>query len=320
MTATATLPPRSEPTSVWARLRPRSGARPTAVSRAEAPPLSPRLQLVRAMLLLVFVLTATLLIQLVLLSSLQHRAAQGRRFDAFREQLAKGTAAIGPVDRAGYALAAGTPVTFLEIPSIGVSEVIGEGTSASVLFDGPGHRRDTPLPGQVGSSVVYGRRAAFGGPFARLGELQENDLIRVTTGQGTFEYSVIGVRREGDPAPATLASGGSRLLLVTAAGSAFLPDGVLRVDAEIVGEPVIGAARVLSFSALPAEERMMAGDNRTLWVLAFWLQAMIALSVAVVWSWHRWGHAQTWVVFLPTMLLVGLATSGEFARLLPNLL
>ena len=64
----------------------------------------------------------------------------------------------------------------------------------------------------------------------------------------------------------------------------------------------------------------MAGDTRTLWVLAFWLQALIALSLAAVWAWHRWGRAQTWVVMLPPLLLVGLAASGEVARMLPNLL
>ena len=64
----------------------------------------------------------------------------------------------------------------------------------------------------------------------------------------------------------------------------------------------------------------MAGDSDTLWVLAFWLQALILLSLAVVWSWHRWGRAQTWVVLFSPLLFVGLAASGEVARLLPNLL
>ena len=64
----------------------------------------------------------------------------------------------------------------------------------------------------------------------------------------------------------------------------------------------------------------MAGDATTLWALALWLQALIALSLGVVWAWHRWGRAQAWVVFLPPMLLVGLSAAGEAARLLPNLL
>ena len=133
--------------------------------RADATSISSRMQLVRAVLVLVFVLSATLLIQLVLVSSLQRSAAQGRAFDRFRSELATGTAPIGPTDESGRQLPIGTPVAYIEIPSIGVEQVIGEGTTSSALFTGPGHRRDTPLPGQVGSSIVFGRRAAFGGPF-----------------------------------------------------------------------------------------------------------------------------------------------------------
>ena len=285
-----------------------------------APSLSPRLQLIRAALVLVFVLSVTTLIQLVLVSSLQQSAAQGRAFDSFRSALANGTAPIGPTDEQGRELRVGAPVAYLEIPSIGLRQVVGQGTSSSALFDGPGHRRDTPLPGQVGSSVVFGRRAAFGGPFARIDELTKGELIRMTTGQGVFGFRVLGIRAEGSPAPAAPAPGAARLLLVTAGGSPFLPDGVVRVDAELDGVAVVGPAPAVTASGLPGQERVMASDARTLWALALWLQVLIGLSLGVVWAWHRWGRAQAWVVFLPPLLLVGLSASGEAARLLPNLL
>ena len=64
----------------------------------------------------------------------------------------------------------------------------------------------------------------------------------------------------------------------------------------------------------------MGADASTLWALAFWLQALIVLTLGAVWAWHRWGRAKAWVVFLPPLLLVGLAASGEAARLMPNLL
>ena len=224
------------------------------------------------------------------------------------------------MDRDNKMLAPGTPVAYLEIPRLGVRQVVGEGTSSSVLFDGPGHRRDTPLPGQLGTSVLFGRRASFGGPFASIASLQPGDTIRATTGQGVFEYTVIGVRLEGDPAPPVAAAGVGRLTLVTAGGQAFLPDGVIRVDAELKEGSVVGPARLYSASALPSYDRLMAADTRTLWVLAFWLQALIGLALAAVWAWHQWGRAQAWVVFLPALALVGLSASGEVARLLPNLL
>ena len=284
------------------------------------PPLSPRLQLIRAVLVLVFVLSVALLFQLSVVSSLQASAAQGRAFDKFRGQLATGTAPIGPTDDRGHEVAIGTPIAYLEIPSIGLKQVVGQGTTSSALFNGPGHRRDTPLPGQIGTSIILGRRAAFGGAFSDLDELKRGAAITVTTGQGEFHFTVIGQRGEGDPAPPAPGAGVARLVLVTATGMPFLPDGVLRVDAELVGNAVVGPAPRVDAKGLPSAERIMGGDASTLWALALWLQALIALSVGVVWAWHRWGRAQTWVVFLPPLVLVGLMTTGELSRLLPNLL
>lgn len=292
---------------------------PVRVPRAELPPLSPRLQLVRATLMVVFTLTLTMLVQFTFLGRFQHASAQQRMYDQFRSQLALGTAAIGPADSDGVELAAGTPVAYLEIPMIGVSEVVGEGTTGAVLLDGPGHRRDTPLPGQVGTTVLMGRHSTFGGPFGDIAKLESGDTIVVTTGQGTFEYSVRDVRPEGAPVPPPPAADGSRLVLVTADGRAFLPSGVLRVDADIVDSPVGGPPRAVSTAALPAEEGIMAGDPSTLWALALWLIALAALGVGVAWAWHRWGRAQAWIVGFPALLFVGLAASGEAARILPNL-
>jgi sortase A len=109
-------------------------------------------------------------------------------------------------------------------------------------------------------------------------------------------------------------------VLTTAAGAPFLPNGVIRVDADLVGDAMVGPARLVSFDNLPREEKVMAGDGRTLWALALWLQALIVLSLAAVWAWHRWGRAQSWVVFLPPLMLVCLFATGEATRLLPNLL
>lgn len=282
--------------------------------------MSKRLQLARALLVMTCALTGMLCVQLTFVSRLQARAAQQQAFDSFRSDLAVGTAPIGPTELDGDPLPAGTAVAYLEIPSIGLEQVVGEGTAAATLFDGPGHRRDTPLPGQEGVSMVLGRKAAFGGAFGRIGSLESGDRIKVTTGQGEFQFRVLGVRQEGDPAPSAPQPGVARLLLVTAGGRAFLPDGVLRVDAELVGDAAIGPERLLTADELPAEERIMAGDPRTLWALALWLLIALGVAFGAVWAWHRWGRVKAWVVFLPPLLLVGLSASGEVARLLPNLL
>lgn len=287
---------------------------------AEVPPLSPRLQLVRAALVVVLTLMIGLVLQLAFVSDLQHRTSQEEAYAEFRTQLAEGTAPAGPVDFENVVVPNGEPIAYLEIPTIGLEEVVVQGTTGSDLFIGPGHRRDTPLPGQFGTSIIMGRRASYGSPFAAIGELVDGDLVRVTTGQGVFEYRVLGVRREGDPLPPPLEPASARLVLATADGRAFLPDGVLRVDADIVTAPVGGQQRLVTDDGLPGSERLMGTDTGTLWVLVLWLQALLATAIAAVWAWHRWGRPQTWIAFIPPLAFIGLGVAGETARLLPNLL
>jgi len=276
--------------------------------------------MLRSVLIATLVLSAALLLHFGVVSSLQQRAAQGRAYNAFRAELARGTAPIGPTDTNGSELALGRAVAYMEIRSIGLELVVHEGTNAEVLFDGPGHRRDTPLPGQVGTSILFGRSTAYGGAFNRIGELVADDKITVTTGQGVFDFRVIGARHEGDPVPVAAAVDAARLTLVTAAGPSFLPGGVLRVDAELEGQPVVGPARLVSPVSLPENERAMSNQRDTLWALALWMQALILLSVGAIWGWLKWGRAQAWIVFTPPLALVGLSAAGELAKLLPNLM
>lgn len=290
------------------------------LSAATVPPLEARLHLVRTVLVVLFVVSAGLLIELTVFSALQQRAGQQQLFDRFRAQLAEGTAPLGPTDIEDRELALGAPVAYLEVPAIGLRQVVVEGTTSGALMAGPGHRRDTPLPGQAGVSLIFGRRAAFGAPFARLDELEAGSVITTTTGQGRSEYRVVGARRENDLLPLPVPPGGGRLVLATADGRPFLPAGVLRVDADLTTTVPTGPQRLVTNRSLPASEQTMAADTSRLWALTLWLQVLVAVAVAAVWSWHRWGHAQTWVVFVPLIVLVGLLVSNQTALLLPNLL
>ncbi len=82
------------------------------------------------------------------------------------------------------------PLALLEIPAIGVDEVVIEGTRTADLRDGPGHFPETPLPGQLGNSAIAGHRTTYGAPFFRVDELQANDPIIVTTLTGRYVYAV----------------------------------------------------------------------------------------------------------------------------------
>ncbi|MEV5083361.1 MULTISPECIES: sortase [unclassified Streptomyces] len=258
--------------------------------------------------------------QLLFLSGVQERAAQHTAYDELRNALALGTAPVSQTDQQGRLLAPGTPVALIDIPSLRVRQVVLEGTDSGVMTDGPGHRRDTPMPGQAGTSVLMGRAAAYGGPFERLADLAEGDRFTVTTGQGAAKYQVVGVRRAGDPAPAPLASGQGRLVLATATGPSYMPGGILRVDADLVSTPFETPAAVIRSGTLPESEQPLARPSGVPWPLVMWLQALLVAAVAAVWTWHRWGRHQTWIVFAPVVAVLGLQVATRTTELLPNLM
>ena len=84
----------------------------------------------------------------------------------------------------------GDAIAQIRIPRIGITKTVVEGVTADALKDGPGHYPGTPLPGQAGNAAIAGHRTTYGHPFLKLDELGENDLIYVTTLQGSFVYRV----------------------------------------------------------------------------------------------------------------------------------
>ncbi|MEU6220424.1 sortase [Streptomyces sp. NPDC047022] len=258
--------------------------------------------------------------QLLLVSGIQEHSAQHAAFDELRAQLALGTAPVAQTDQDGRLVAPGTPVALIRIRALHLSQVVLEGTDSTVMTDGPGHRRDTPMPGQSGTSVLMGRAAAYGGPFGGLAGLRPGTDFTVITGQGKATYRVLSVRHAGDPAPDTLAAGKGRLVLVTATGPGYMPGGVLRVDADLVSAPFQTPAATIRPGTLPDSEQPLASPGGVPWPLVMWLQALLLASVAAVWTWHRWGRHQTWIVFAPVVLVLGLQVATRTTTLLPNLL
>jgi sortase A len=252
----------------------------------------------------------------LVLSGLQEQRHQEELYTTLRQELAAGTAPIGAP------IAPGVPVAVLDAPGAGLHRVVVvEGTSPAALQDGPGHRRDTVLPGQAGTSVVMGRGLTFGAPFRHLANLSVGDSVTVTTGQGTFRYLVDRLRRPGDPVPG-LEAGQGRLTLVTAVGSSwqtvFAPGQVRYVDATLVGTPV--AAAPLAPSILPSSEGVMSTDDGVLMPLVLWLEALVAAGVGIVLVRARWGLWPAWLAGAPVLVAVVWGTSSAAAQLLPNLL
>jgi sortase A len=255
------------------------------------------------------------------LSRLHYDRIQVESYANFRVNLALATAPTGPT-QPGFPtklLVPGTPVGVLNIPEIGLTSVIFEGTSGRVLESGPGHLRDTPLPGQPGVSVIFGRRAAYGGPFSRLPWLKAGDIFTVTTGQGVASYRVIDLRRAGDPVP-PFTAGTGRLILVTADGPPLAPFGVLRVDADLISKPSQAPTMVISAAQLGPSEQVLGTDPNALWAVVLWGVLLLGAAALLAWAGQQWGRWQTWIVAVPVVLFLSLTISDQVAALLPNLM
>ena len=87
-------------------------------------------------------------------------------------------------------VAPGRAFAVIQIPKIGVDEVLVEGTSRSDLRKGPGRIRSSNLPGEPGTFALSGHRTTYGAPFSDLDKLRRGDRILIQTRNATYVYSV----------------------------------------------------------------------------------------------------------------------------------
>jgi sortase A len=266
---------------------------------------------------------------LYLLSGVQEARVQTTLYARLQGELALAVAPTGPVipghpaSPASLAAAPGDPVALLDIPSIGITNmVIVEGTSPENLTLGPGHLRDTPLPGQAGTSVVFGRRATFGAPFGNLPQLAKGAVITTITSQGEARYQVIAVSDSSHPVP--FSDYPNQLLLVTA-DSKLAPAHYVQVEARFV-DAVAGETRQSTpfpesgyFPAVSAAEAALGRDSYTLipgmaWAIALAAAALLGSYLAV--GWARW---PAWIVTIPVLVAVIWNLYEALSALLPNL-
>lgn len=220
----------------------------------------------------------------------------------------------------GGAIPAGSPIAVMTIPALGVSRmVIVEGTTSGDLALGPGHQRNSPLPGQVGQSIVMGKSVSSGAPLASLSHLRVGNSIDVTTGQGTFHFVVEGVRRAGSALPIIPKNNALLTLISTTGSRLFGTDAaahLLYVDAALRGTPVPTpphGPRIIHSAEIQGH-----GDSGAWPNVIMWLTAVVAVTIGIVVVARRWGFARTWVVATPVVLLALWMLSGALLRLLPN--
>jgi LPXTG-site transpeptidase (sortase) family protein len=284
--------------------------------KAPAPPSTPGpgspnpvLQGAGAGLLLLAVVVMGFVGYLYFLSGVQEARSQAVLYQKLQIQLGQVGGVVAPLGPT----TAGAPIAILNIPSIGIKDmVVVEGTSAENLMLGPGHLRTTPYPGQAGVSEIFGRRATFGGPFKRLEELRPGALIETITGQGKATYTVAAVAnskvRIVDQNP-------NRLLLFTAS-SPVVPSYYVEIDAHLTtaAKPSPGVVHEIN-----AQELVLAGDGGALVLSWTWALALILVSAAGTIAVTRWSPWAAYLVVVPVVLAVLWNLYQSLAALLPNL-
>jgi sortase A len=239
------------------------------------------------------------------LSAIEEARAQSTSYATLRGQLAQQVAPLG-------ATTPGAAVAILTIPAIGIKNmIVVEGTSPENLELGPGHVRNSPLPGQNGVAEIFGRRATFGAPFGRLMELKRGDKVTVITGQGKASYTIVarGDSRHlvEDPAP-------NRLLLLTAC-SPVIPTSYCYLDAEITSAPQQDPG---GRPAISTAETPLSGDTGVLVLTMVWGLALVIISVAGTVAAARWSPWLAYLAAAPPALAVLWNLYQSLAALLPN--
>jgi len=101
----------------------------------------------------------------------------------------------------------------IEIGRLGVSVLVMEGTSDATLRRAVGHISSTALPGMPGNVGLSAHRDTF---FRPLRKIRADDVIKLTTRGGKFDYRVVSTRIVDPTEVSVLDAGeGESLTLVT---------------------------------------------------------------------------------------------------------
>jgi sortase A len=103
-----------------------------------------------------------------------------------------GTAAKARIlaDRFQPHLQEGHAIGRIKVDRIGRDMVVVQGTDTSSLQKGPGHYRNTSLPGQPGTVAIAGHRTTYLAPFRHIDQIEDGDVVRLEMPYAGFSYVV----------------------------------------------------------------------------------------------------------------------------------
>ena len=116
-----------------------------------------------------------------------YQAYEMRELDAILQSGPPAPTPLTPVVRRRAIVPAGSTIGRIEIPRLGVSEIVRAGSDARTLRLAVGHIPGTAYPGDPGNVGLAGHRDTF---FRKLRNIHPDDVIRISTVDGTYSYRV----------------------------------------------------------------------------------------------------------------------------------
>jgi len=98
---------------------------------------------------------------------------------------------LSPSPKEPPAIGADGLIGRIEIPRVGLSAVVVEGTKRATLRRAAGHIEGTAIPGQPGNIGIAAHRDTF---FRPLRNVRPNDIVTLTTLWGSYDYRVVSTR------------------------------------------------------------------------------------------------------------------------------
>jgi LPXTG-site transpeptidase (sortase) family protein len=130
----------------------------------------------------------------------------------------------------------------LQARSISSDFVVVQGTNPPSLRKGPGHYRQTALPGMGGTVGIAGHRTTYEAPFRRLDDLKRGDTITLRMPYGRFTYSVDGHRIVPSGYKDAFTGQGGERLVLSACHPLYSASQRILVSAHLVSRQPLGAA------------------------------------------------------------------------------
>jgi sortase A len=123
----------------------------------------------------------------VVLTVLEARLYQASAERSLEGQLRAGKENTSPLRSTSPVVKAGDTLGRVDVPRLGLSVAVMEGTKPQMLRLGVGHIEGTALPGEAGNIGIAGHRDTF---FRQLRDVRRDDEIRLQTPTELLRYQV----------------------------------------------------------------------------------------------------------------------------------